>query len=589
MPEPQYKHVPNLALGYNPSVPPDLLQDGESPYVKNLIFDEGLVKTDTGYQTFGSTIEGYPQKIFQLVKKAGTSVFLLITTSTLYKWATPEWQFVSNSNATQASGEHTATDWITVDNTASFRVSYPAPHSSSAWIGVMLESGLQHQTKLNAVSAGHWLQMDTTLASGATVSDNAAVIEAVPLAGDLDDPVSCAPWVPDDDLIFTNNKDEPQLYDSSADECKNIQNLPESGVFLAAVVRIFNNYVCFYNTTEAGNPYPQRVRRCNTADPTNWATGNAGYNDLWDEEDHITAVEPIGPYMAVYREKAIYRQSYVGSTSVLFNFEEMVSGEGAIGIEAVAVLKDFHLVLGNTSIFRYDGGMSLIDIGKKVKDYILGRGGRLNPEYKHRALAFQVEELDEAWFLIPTGDESLLGFLIRVKTDKEVWAIREFYHDFIGYGLYKNPLARTWNDLTGSWIEQVWSWDDRRLSVGSSSIMLCGHTPKQVYEYDFVTIADNTQTIVWEFQTKDFSSARFKLRMNLLDIYANGATVEISRSHDRGSSWTSIETVTLNESLALYNIWSQFLNRMTRYKLSGQGGGFALEWLGIEFSEESDW
>lgn len=583
-----YKHLPSLTKGMNTLVPPDSIEDGESPYIENLVFDEGIVKVDAGYRAWGSTVLGYPQKVFQLFKKAGTSVLLLITTSTLYEWASSEWQFVSDSNESTVSGSHgTGSTTIVIASTASFSVD--DVNSNSAYVGIILGDGTQHQTKVSGVSAPHWITLNTAFGNSDTCADGAAIVEAVPLEGDLDDPISCAVWVADDDLIFTNHQDNVKLYDSSADECKSVAGLVSSGDCQAKIVRVFNNYVVLYGTIEGGVAYPQRVRRCDTGDPTDWSTGNAGYDDLWEDEDEIQAVEPLGPYEIIYKEGSIVRQAYVGTTAKLFAFETLVPGKGAAGVDSVAVLEDCHYALSLGGIYKHSGGYSVTEMGAKMRPYLFGKGGVLNPGYAKRAVSLSVDEMKEVWFMIPEGSDTELGLLAKYNRDTDGWTLRPLTSDMCGYGRYESTADKTWNDLVGSWAEQDWAWNETRMLSGSPEVMLCCYNPLQVYEYDYVTVGDAGKDLNWEFQTKDLYNPHMLNRMNLIEFFAKGSSVVVSYSTDRGSTWTVLETVTLATAWARYRVWHQLVERQIRYKFSGSGGGLALEWLGLDYEEESSW
>ena len=68
--------------GLNKNKKPDRISDNETPDVKNLIFDDDVLKTDYGYDEFLGTTRGDPRLITQLAARSGTTTLCLVTDDT---------------------------------------------------------------------------------------------------------------------------------------------------------------------------------------------------------------------------------------------------------------------------------------------------------------------------------------------------------------------------------------------------------------------------------------------------------------------------------------------------------------------------
>jgi hypothetical protein len=64
-------------------------------------------------------------------------------------------------------------------------------------------------------------------------------------------------------------------------------------------------------------------------------------------------------------------------------------------------------------------------------------------------------------------------------------------------------------------------------------------------------------------------------------------TVDIST--DRGQSYESVSVLSPGGVFTESRVWKQIVGQAIRLKLSGSGGGFGLEWFGIQFGKESEW
>jgi len=575
----QQKRIAVFSGGLNDNKPPFDIADNELSYVKNLQYRQGFVQIDTGYTTFGQQVRGAPRAAFQFYKTDNTSQLTLITDSTFYVWNAGEWQYVSDGTSTTASvGESAGSTSIDVASEAGFSV--------NDYIGIALDNGTQHQTQVTAVAAGV-LTIANAIPVGRSVPVGAAVVKSVALSGSLDKQISIVVYTPNNWMLFTNGVDKPKRFDGVS--CIDIPNLPSGGNTVCKALGIFNNHVLLLGTSEGGTDYPQRVRWSDTANPTNWSTGNAGYQDLLSSEDYIVTGAQLGPYFIVYKERSLVRIEYVGSADRLFNFTDTVAGEGPVSHDAVIDLGDYHIFIGNANVYKYRGDFSFEPLTDKFINKMFTTTSDINPAFKHRIFAIYIEELDEIWVVYAGGLSGQLRYILRYSLSEDSLWFREVSHDIIGFGFYQRISDKTWDGLVGTWDDQNYSWDSTLLQSNSPTTLLCDPSNRVVYEYDYSANTDAGVAIVYEMQTKDFENSHYKVRLDSVDLLLAGSGVILECSTDRGVTWTVLGSAISTTGMQQVRKWSQLVGDSIRFRLRGVGSGFQLGWLLFEYKLESEW
>ena len=574
----QYKFIPDVLGGINISEPSISIEDNQFLIAKNVNYQHGRMNKESGYKTFGDVVRGEPRGTYQFYLTDGTSHLMLITNDTVYKYDQSEWQYVSDSTSTTTVNDEMAGNTvIEVNSTSGFSV--------SDYIALVLSDGTQHQTTIASISAGVSITIDDAIPSGKNTGMGAIVLKAVDLSGNLDIQISVITVPSHNWFVFTNGIDSPKRYDGT--DCVDIPNLPSSGNTTCRVVTLFNDYLLLGHTTEGGTRYPQRVRWPDTADPTNWSTGNAGYRDLYDSEDWIIAVNHLGPYTIFYRERSIVRCSYLGSADLLFDFETTINGEGALSQDSVIDLGDMHLFIGNSNVYEYRGGFDMSPVGDNIYYKVFGAQGELNAGNKQRVFGLYVEELDEVWFFYPPTGVEKPNRILRLSLQNNAWLTRDFNHDVVGFGLYQSTDDKTWNDLEGDWTAQDWTWDSRSVEDNAPTTHLCSADNLQVYEYDYVASTDDGTAISYEVVTKDFGHPKFKIRFDSYDFRIIGTDVLVEYSTDYGVSWNTLGTLS-SSTIQKKTLHKQIVTNFLRLRLSGSDN-FKLENVGIRYMQESEY
>lgn len=572
----QDKTVPNLSGGINTSKRSDELEDNQCLTLSNVLIRNKEILSDNGYKPFGSVVVGTPQATYQFYKKSGASEEMLVTTATVYKYSTTilKWLLVKGTKSTTTTAGYAAGVTVIV-------VADATGFSTGDLVGIALDDGSQLQTTITV--AGTTFTLANAIPVGRSVNNGAVVLRAVVLTGDLDDQVVPVTLASHDWFVFTNGVNIVKRYDGT--DCIDVPGLPGSNVICMAVC-VYNAALFLLNTIESGSSFPQRVRRSNQGDPTDWIGGSAGYDDLYDSSDNIQTGVVLGPYIIVYRERSISRGQFVGSGGISYSYDTMVTGDGSISANGIIDIGDYHIVIGNANIYEYRGGFELAPIGDAIFYRMYSTQGDLSPQYKSSVFGFYVEELDEAWVFYPSTGSQSPDKLLRYSVGEEVWYTRDFADAFVGFGFYQIDNTKTWADLVGSWVDQTWKWNAKATLSQSPTTHLCLASGNQVMEYDYVSTLDNATAIAYTIETKDFALADTEFRFDLLRLYMQGTGILIEYSTDRGASWNTMTTVT-SSTVQKINIGKQFVANTVRFRISGNSPDFRLRWLYFLFKLES--
>jgi hypothetical protein len=468
----QYKQVPNLLGGINTIDSENQIKDNQTIQLDNIIIKTGNIQVDTGYKTFGSVVVGHPQAEYNFIKRGGSAYELLITTSTVYAWNTTilRWELIrGTATTTTTSGYPAGTTVIVVASAAGF--------TTGDLIAVTLDNG--DQVQATATMVGTTFTLATAVPVGRTIANGAVVDRAVVLNGDLDFQVSVLTVPGSDVAVFTNGIDIIKQFDGT--HCIDVANLPSSGNTTCRSLVLYNTALFLLNTTEGGTNYPQRVRRSDQTDITNWTTGTAGIDSLLDTADAIQCGEVLGPYLVVYRDYSITRGSFIGQTGLNYFWETTITDVGVVSSGAVVNMGDYHIMISSDNIYEYRGDYNITPIGDNLFYAVFSIDSDINSQFLHRIFTTYIPELQEVWVLYPTVTSTTgeCNRVIKYNIGTKAYYTRTFADSFVGYGFYESQNNKTWASLVGTWIEQTWKWSSRRntttiryLTMGQQSHIL---------------------------------------------------------------------------------------------------------------------
>lgn len=570
--------IDHLTGGLNVALTANLLDPSQTPMVENMFFREGRVLLSSGYKKFGAVVRGTPRREIAFERLDESVELCLVTTVTFYKWSTAakQWQYVKGPAGTNANGGEPAGETVVeVDSVAGFSI--------GNFIGVILDNGTQHQTTVAAVGATT-ITMDDAVPVGRSILDNAVVVIAVSLAGTLAKAIDYTTVPNLDWLVFTDGLTPPQRYNGT--DCIEVPNLPGT-TFLAETCIWWSSALLFGNITLDGTKRPVGIYWCDTADPTNWTTGTAGNDNLYNTADQIRKFMLMGSELIIYRHEGTTKGTYVGTATRLFLFLDTQATKGLLATLAVVDGGDQHFFMGHDDLYIYEGGLSIVPFGLPIRDKIFGDGGELNPSEAHKSFALYCENYKELWFVYARGVDENPRAIIRYKLESKTFSYRILSHEMSGFGVFRLESSLIWSEIIGAWEEQTTTWDARSFIGGSATILFSGVSPAQVYEYDFVTSSDDGIAVHGKIRTKNFVFNKKQHRIDNLKVEIRGTEAHIMYSIDRGVTWQEYGMISSISDFTAVAIYKQVIAEQIAFEFECVGTGLGVGWIKFEHREES--
>ena len=549
-----------------------------------LVYRKGSMQKDTGYVTFADIPSGVPgvfRKEFKHETAAGVKNTFAISNLSFYVLANSgaNWHLVSNGVSTTIDVNVLQNDTvIPVTDTTGFNV--------ADVVALELDDGSHHVSTVASISAGVSVTINDAVPSTPTVVATIGndFIAGIKLAGTSDKHVFALtiPW--NDWLAFTNGVDTPKYYDPTTTFVQVIPNLPSSGNTICESLALFDTSLILIRTTEGGSNFNQRLRWSDKADATEWVTGDAGFVDLLDSSDKIQNALLIGPYLAVYRAKSIYRGTAVNTTTKRFQWDSMITAHGAL---SPASIGDKHFVIGNKQAYIYGGGFEVQPIGNPIKDLLYGPEAEIDLTNIHRTFCVYLEARNDVLTFYQTAEATTWpNKTLRWFGDLNTWSVRQFTDEMLGFGEATQSNSFTWDDLVGSWEDQTWNWNTSGISGDLETILFC-NSSGQVVEYNYQAADDNGTAQAYVIETPDFSHSNGVLRTDYLELKCSGDGILVEISIDEGASWETIETISPGATPMKVRVFKQVSSRTIRYRLSGSGA-FTWSWFNIRVTLETE-
>ena len=346
-----------------------------------------------------------------------------------------------------------------------------------------------------------------------------------------------------DTFVFTNGVDQPGKITEAGGTLTVADlttTLATGTISTAELAFSFKDHLFLMSNTENAADAPQRVSWTNIGAIEDWTVGTAGYQDLYDDESWIIAVEGLSENeVVIYKERSIVIMMWVGGHTP-FRFYTMVSGSGALSKESVTNVGGEHVVMGPDLIYAYKGEKSTDAMDDNVKDTMYPV---LDRENAGRVFLMYVEEDDElqAWIPTTTAYPDDVWCMNMVK---ENWYRKT--RTMTGFGYYQESSSLTIGDLTGTIGEQNWRFGEM-LTKAYTPITLVGDHNGKVYKLDKMTLNNDGTAIVNEFQTPDFVLPGTEyymnksMRVSQLIFEAKGQSITTHWSDDGGASWSPTE------------------------------------------------
>jgi hypothetical protein len=418
---------------------------------------------------------------------------------------------------------------------------------ADVWTIVVLEFGTP--ANLTAV-ASIGIQGATDIGAAVINLDDFEVFESLDSA--LDDEnywsISSARKESETDVwcIMTNGVDAPMKF-TGTPPVSSLIATPPSGVsaLLGKHILEFKNHVLLSNTTEDGDPYPNRVRWSDTRTPDDFDSGNAGVRDLNTPGGIMAQLAFKGDYVVLFTSTPDSQNQdiwvgYNTGTTDIFDFDRKVVGKGTVAGMTVANLGEEIIFMGRDDMLIFDG-INAVSVGSSVRAEIFGT---LNPKYLFRSFGAIIYERKEYWLFLPSSGSEYCDKVWCYNYEMRRWTTHSLADAMMQFGYYLRQESLTIGDLVGTIGDQAWRFGDR-YTLESSGHAVFGDQDGYVYQFDQSVNADNGGAIDAWFDTKDFMPTKLYERAQVfrLDLYFDGESLDVYYSIDRGTTWHFIETV----------------------------------------------
>ena len=183
-------------------------------------------------------------------------------------------------------------------------------------------------------------------------------------------------------LCITNGKDALQKFTGS-ELCEDLGGSPPTPKF----IQEYKTYLVCANI-QSGTVNPQRVQWCDTANPENWSTGNAGAVDLVEDGEDITGLNLFSNYICVHKSSCIYI-GYLVSSTAIFQFDRRATGVGTCANNSIVNLPTGEQIFLAKDGLRIFNGITAPLIDSPVNDELRRS---LNTEKAHKAYGLLIRE-----------------------------------------------------------------------------------------------------------------------------------------------------------------------------------------------------
>lgn len=392
-------------------------------------------------------------------------------------------------------------------------------------------------------------------------------------------------------LIFVNGFDPPYVFDGNS--CFALPGVAAISLSTARHVCRFHGVTVLANVVEGGREYVYRVRRSATNDPTNWASLDAGFDDLVDTGDPITDVLPVNPYLVFMRGQSIVRATYYGMGLQVFWYDYGLTTTGAIADQASINTKTSLIFVSESGIYQYDGNYGLTDVGEKVHSTLLTYTGELNLNSTLPIFLMYVPMSDETWIFYSNFRAQWPNMTLRLNHSTGAWFKRAWANPcmFAGAGLYSQPTAMRWIDLGNTrWIDRHRPWHARGIQPLFQSIVLCGAEDNQTYLYDWnTTVTDNGLVIDWYYTSKDYPIPDEWRTVDGIVFYGKGIVNLVEISVDFGVTWQQLaQNVVMGPTWARGDADCSITAEFVRIRFSGNDPSFKLSWFAFRTMSASE-
>jgi len=390
-------------------------------------------------------------------------------------------------------------------------------------------------------------------------------------------------------LFITNGKDFPLYWDGAWN------------TFKAAPIN-FPNFVCcktmrvymgrmILGNIKLSDREPFTLLYCNIADFTDWITsGVTGGIIIPDSCGEIIKLLLLGDQLIVRSENSTGTINFIGG-DLGFTYSQLSQESSLLCGKALSQVGPYHLSIGDTNFWMFDGTRIETPIGNMIKDTFQSD---VSVEYKNRAATFHDSLKQHMYCLVPTSDTESIIYLVEydiLNIQNFKWT-RHIYTDRpTCFGLYQRDTSLNWNTgsiVTLPWEEFTGSWNTTAAKKGSL-LRLMGTSNGKLLVAEDIAASDAGSVISAKWETPDFVIPQvyrsMLARWTEFELELFGNEVDVSYSIDGGKDWILLNTLALTTEWNRYKVFLDVVSNTIRFKISHNlsNGTFKLRWFRLWF------
>lgn len=366
-------------------------------------------------------------------------------------------------------------------------------------------------------------------------------------------------------LVFTNYVDAIRKWETGGNTAA-LGGSPPIPKFLLG----FNRFLLAAYIKDGADIYPERVQWPDYDDPETWTeatNNNAGSYDL-DDGFPITGLFRLGSNVIVPKTDSIWLGYLTGDDRV-FQFDAVERRLGFLVGNTIQVIPGgLALGLSKHGIVEFNGlraRLAVPGIFEDIRDYTA-------PNLVNQSFAGIVAELNEYWLFIPLTGQSYPTRLYRYN-----YVTGQVYKDLVtnitAMGLM-TQLSRTLiDDMTGT-IDSYTGIIDQIIQESFYPLVILGDSSSKCYKLDY-DLKDEAGTAISAYWCSADIVANPGYYSHYTELFfeGKGDTVVISYSTDEGTTYTTLETLTLTSSMATHFIPCDILAEKLRIRVANAVSG----------------
>lgn len=375
-------------------------------------------------------------------------------------------------------------------------------------------------------------------------------------------------------LYFTNGKDTPRRWDGASANTEVISiNAP--GFTTCKALTVFQSSLILANLV--GTSEPKTAIWSDTANFSEFLTGNADSQLIPEAEGEIEFIKNIGDRLAVYTRSSLYMMTYVGG-DLVYTVEKIITNTRLLSPRAIVDIGPFHVYASEENTYMFSGSNQVEPMGDIIQAQYRSD---LALDQAQNAVAFYDSIETQIFTVVPTIENNTVIYvneLLLTDYSQYRWGRLQFDDDPLCFGYYTKDTTLLWNssEISGvPWSAMAMSWNDN--AVKAKFPVLAFGSGSQVFLYDGLNYGDNGANVEAWIDTIDFTmpagglGTDYKVRTVYeselgrwleVEIELRGSSVQVQYSIDKGNNYLPVsgsdQVGFVNGTQALTGDWVKY-------------------------------